>query len=70
IIDLNEEDEDFINNNDIWKYINVYPEQAKDTQSNDESIITITMAELKEERRRIQSKRMIDLGWKTVTPIC
>ncbi|CAG8672200.1 13289_t:CDS:2, partial [Ambispora gerdemannii] len=33
IINLNEEDEDFINNNNIWKYINVYPEQAEDTQS-------------------------------------
>ncbi|CAG8666599.1 1881_t:CDS:2, partial [Ambispora gerdemannii] len=33
IINLNEEDEDFINNNDIWKYMNVYPKQAEDTQS-------------------------------------
>ncbi|CAG8668646.1 9324_t:CDS:2, partial [Ambispora gerdemannii] len=41
--------------------------QAEDTQSNDGSIITITMTELKEERRRIQSKKMTDSDRKTVT---
>ena len=53
IIYLDEEDEDFINKNDIWKYTNVCPEQEEDTQSNDESVTTITMAELEEEKRRI-----------------
>ncbi|CAG8665150.1 3075_t:CDS:1, partial [Ambispora gerdemannii] len=43
--------------------------QTEDIQSNDGSIITIIMAELEEEKRRIQSKKMTDSDWKTVIPI-
>jgi hypothetical protein len=57
IIDLDEEDELFINNqSDIWeeeKDKNHCPEQEEDTQSDDGSIIIITMAELEEEKRKI-----------------
>jgi hypothetical protein len=53
IIYLDEEDEDFINKNDIWKHTNICPEQEEDTQSNDGAFITITMAKLEEEKRKM-----------------
>ena len=74
IIDLDEEDELFINNqSDIWeeeKDKNHCPEQEEDTQSDDGSIIIITMAELEEEKRKIRQYEYTDSGRKIVTPTC
>jgi len=68
IIDLDEDDEDFINKNDIWSNINHCPEPEEDVQSNDGSIIIITMAELMEESKRIEEERRTDLSRKCVSP--
>ena len=66
IIDLDEDDEDFINKNDIWSHINDCPKQEEDVQSDDGSIIIITLAELEEEMKRIEDERKMDPSRKIV----
>ena len=68
IIDLDEDDEDFINKNDIWSHISDCPEQEEDVQSDDGSIIIITIAELEEEMRKIEDERKTNPSRKYVTP--
>ena len=68
IIDLDEEDEDFIDKNDLWSNINDCPGSEEDVQSNDGSIIIITMAELMEESRRIGAESKTSSSRKCVAP--